>query len=204
MASNEHKYKKYKHKYTKLKNDLFELQHKIIAISGISGSGKSTVAQILSNKLNGIYIDQDWFYVQNKDKVRLSNGVMKINYDYIGAIDKHKLNSFLHILLKQRRPIILAGFALRDDILDNDIHFYAHIHLKIPANVSLETRLKMKGFREKDKENQILMFNEVTVPFYNDTLKHSKITYEINVMKNSNEKININDEIKLIIDHIFS
>jgi thymidylate kinase len=174
------KYYKYKRKYLQLKGG--QTRNKIIGISGISGAGKSTVAKLLAKRFEGIYVDQDWFYRKQKPLIKLSNDKTKPNWDHIDAIDIKRMNSFLRDKKKLDKPIFLAGFALRDDIFHPDTKLDYHIHLRIPKELSLQTRLKVKGFKDRDVETQRLMFEEAVYPFYLESLEKSTINHTFDVM----------------------
>src|SRR3990172_12989284 len=92
------KYITYKKKYFKLKNIIYggnKDEVPIIGISGISGAGKSTVAKILAERYNGLYVDQDSFYKRKKPMITLSNGIIKPNWDHEDALDIQQMNKDL-------------------------------------------------------------------------------------------------------------
>ena len=100
---------------------------RIIAISGISGVGKSTISSILMKYLpsNTILIRQDDYYLQDKPKYTLSNGVVVKNWDTIDAIDWTRLNSDLlslrykeNIVFRRSgaQPPLTAGAPIRRSI----------------------------------------------------------------------------------------
>lgn len=192
-----YKYLKYKAKYLALKALQTGGNKKLlIGISGISGAGKTTVAKEIAAKINGIYIDEDWFYKRDKPLVKLSNGKTKANWDSKDAIDLRRMNMFLRDKLKLNKPVVLAGFALWESFFDPDTQLDVHFHLKIPKEVSKATRLSVKQFR--DPQSEELMFDEVVYPFYLKTLERSKIDHEINVMDGENRRP-INEEIDEIL-----
>lgn len=158
-------------------------KRKIIAISGISGSGKSSIAYKLAVILNGTHIDQDSDYKQNKPKVKLSNGVIKSNWDTLEAINLEEMNKKLRI----PGLVFLSGFALSDDVFENDNKPDIHVHLVISKELSLQTRLAIKNFKDDEKDTQILVFNELVYPFYQLTLNKSTIDIFINV-ESDNQK----------------
>jgi thymidylate kinase len=152
-------------------------KRKIIAISGISGSGKSTIASILAIILGGIHIDMDSYYKKNKPPFKLSNGLSVSNWDSLESIDLEQMNKDLRI----PGLVILSGFALSDDVFEDDNKPDVHIHLVISKELSLQTRAAIKNFEDIEKANQILVFNELLYPFYQLTLSKSIINININV-----------------------
>ena len=201
LTDYKYKYNKYKGKYLQL-NYGGDKRPKIIFLSGISGSGKTTLGKEIAQKLNGKFIDQDWFFKREKPMIKLSNGKLLRNWDTQEAIDITRLNKRLReeIQNKHLNYIILGGFALRDEWFDNDVKPDLHFHIKIPKELSLQTRLKLKPGNEKD---QTLMFNEAVWVFYQETINKSKIDYFINgTINNTLERRSKQDMIDEIIDKI--
>lgn len=212
-----YKYKKYKFKYLELKREIDEFgmtdlnksgnlkskylqlkggnNAKTIFISGISGSGKTTLGKEIAQLLHGKFIDQDWFFTKHKPMIKLSNGKVVKNWDTEKALDMRRFNETLRNAQKTNKYVVVSGFALRDELIDKENKPDLHIHIKIPEQLSLQTRLKLKPGNEVD---QTLMFNEVLLPFYHETLKRSKINYFINGTINGSvrrEKQEMIDEI---------
>ena len=169
-----HKYHKYKMKYLQLNGGK---ESKIVFISGISGSGKSTLGKEIATQLHGKFIDQDWFFVKNKPTIKLSNGKILKNWDHEKALDMKTFNNKLREAKKTNKYIVVSGFALRNEWIDHDNKPDIHIHIKVPKELSLQTRLKLKP---GNKIDQTLMFNEAVLPFYYSTLEKSNIDYFIN------------------------
>lgn len=192
------KYLKYKSKYLLLKQQVGQ-GRKIIAISGISGAGKSTLGKQIADKIKGIYIDQDWFFKKNKPQVKLSDGSTTSNWDCKEAIDLHGMNERIRKEMKNNKNIIIGGFALWDEWFDQDTRPNIHFHIKIPKDLSLETRLKVKKFNPEARKKQELIFNELVYPFYLETLKHSKIDYFIEGMDKNGDRRLMDDMINEII-----
>lgn len=193
------KYRKYKSKYLSLKQ--LGGEHNIIAVSGISGAGKSTIGKLISEKLHGIYIDQDWFFKKDKPRVKLSDGSITSNWDCKEAIDLKAMNNRIRQELKNNKPIIIGGFALWDEFFDPDITPNIQFHIKIPKDLSLETRLKVKNFTPETRRKQELIFNELVYPFYLETLKHSKIDHFVEGLENGKRR-SIDEMIKEIMSKI--
>ena len=172
-------------------------QFKFIALSGISGAGKTTLAKILAQNYNAIHFDEDDFYIEIKPKVTLSNGLSKSNWDTFDALKIKLLNQEIKKCL-QKNSVFLSGFALPDHIFDPDIKPDLHIHLRIPKSESLKTRLAIKDFRDKSEVNNTLYFNECIVPFYEENLKNSTIHHFIDVFDNDGNRKSLDKEIEEI------
>ena len=181
------KYNKYKSKYLLLKQQIGQ-GNKIIGIGGISGSGKSTLGKQIAEKLNGVYIDQDWFFKKNKPQIKLSDGSTTSNWDCMEAIDISAMNDRIKKELKNHNIIVIGGFALWDEWFEQDIKPNIHFHIKIPKELSLETRLKVKNFGSEARKKQELIFNELVYPFYQETLKNSKIDHMIEGLNDSKRR----------------
>ena len=177
-------------------------KHPIIALSGISGSGKTTIGRILAKEIGGIFIDQDWYFKKKKPFIRLSNGETVPNYDTDAAIDIKKMNENIRNKFVLNLPIIIAGFALREYFFDRDTKPDIHFHIRIPKQLSLETRLKVKKFSDKAKKNEIYMFNEVVFPYYLQTLEKSKIDYFINGTNEDGVRRNMGAMVSEILNHL--
>lgn len=170
----------------------------IIAISGISGAGKTTIGKVLAYKMNGIFIDQDWFFKKQKPIVTLSSGVKVLNYDSDESLDIIKFNDFIINKLHLNKPIIISGFALKDSFF-HKMKPSLHFHIKIPKELSLETRLKVKKFSQERKNKETLVFNEYVYPYYEETLKKSSINYFIDGVDYSGKRKNLTDIINQIV-----
>jgi adenylate kinase family enzyme len=167
----------------------------IIAISGISGAGKTTIGRIIAKKIGAVYIDEDWFFKKEKPLIHLSNGSVVRNYDTDEAIDIVRMNQTIRDKLSLGIPIIIAGFALKDYFFDQDTKPTLHFHIKIPKEISLETRLKVKKFSLYARKNEYYMFNEIVYPYYLESLKVSKINYFIDGMNQQHKRRKLSDMI---------
>jgi len=190
----------------------------LIFISGISGSGKTTVGKALvdhynktnnktnskTNKINNrIFKDQDDFFVDIKPKtLPIFNGKTKSNWDCIEAIDWKSLNQWLFD--HKHANVVFVGFCLRGDLIN--IIPDEHIHLSLDDN-DIETtvnrcansRIVSKQLNKKQKcDNDEIMVRQVIIPFYLETLKHTKITKYINVYNNNN-RLSVDDLILLCL-----
>lgn len=82
-----------------------------IAISGLSGAGKTSCGKLLAEKLGFTFIDLDWYFLEQKPIVTLSNGVKVKNYDCYEALDLEKIHAM------DTYNVILVGFVLTDRVL---------------------------------------------------------------------------------------
>lgn len=174
---------------------------RIIALSGISGAGKSKIGTEISKILSAVYIDQDSYFLYNIPKVELSNNYIIKNYDSDEAIDIVKFNDAIRS--NKNNIVIVVGFSLRTTMFDNDNIPNIHFHLNIPKELSLLSRLNTKPFSEERKNNEILVFNEYVYPYYQETLKLSQIDHYIECYDNiKGERRNVNDIVFDIINKL--
>ena len=160
----------------------------IIAISGISGAGKSTIGKILAKKLNAIFIDQDWFNGGNKQQATLSNGYIVTNYDCDNVSNIKNFNDA--ISSNKHDNLVVVGYNLRNYFFNEQNKPTVHFNIIIPKELSLETRLATKSFSDERRANEKLYFDEYLYPYYEDILKNSDVDYFINgVVNNEREKI---------------
>lgn len=153
----------------------------IIGISGISGSGKTTVGKILATDIDGKFIDQDLFFKKRKPLIKVSNGETKLNYDCDEAIDIKAMNDAIRSASKEKKYVVISGFSLRDYFFDDNTRPHIHFHLRIPKELSLKTRLKVKNFSENRKKSEKCMFDEYVYPYYITTIHKSNIDEFIDV-----------------------
>jgi carbohydrate kinase (thermoresistant glucokinase family) len=83
----------------------------IYLIMGVSGSGKTTVAETLAQRTGGIFLDADDFHPKaNKEK--MAAGIPLTDEDRWGWLDR--LNTELKKIVGQGKPIFLACSALKE------------------------------------------------------------------------------------------
>ncbi|XP_054823013.1 gluconokinase isoform X2 [Prosopis cineraria] len=81
-----------------------------VVIGGVSGSGKTTIGQMLAKELNYSYLDADDFHSQsNKDKMRM--GIPLLEEDRIPWLNS--LRNILREYLTNRKDVILSCSALK-------------------------------------------------------------------------------------------
>lgn len=83
---------------------------KLFIIMGVSGSGKSTVAEQLAEKLDYHYIDADDFHSESA-KLKMAAG--EALTDELRAQWMERLQRFLRQKLKKKQSIVLANSALK-------------------------------------------------------------------------------------------
>jgi len=162
----------------------------LIVISGISGSGKTTIGRALVKYFNSFkgandeaykFVDEDSFYLKNKPKVKLSNGLVVANWDTLEAID---INS-LRLTIESSENIVLVGFTLTKEIIGEykSIHFHLSIGDtdEVVIRRCVEARKRSKGFRGDKAKIDELVVREVVMPFYKRTLKESDIDFKIDI-----------------------
>lgn len=171
----------------------------IIAISGISGAGKSTIGKILAKKLNAVFIDQDWFNSGNKQQATLSNGYIVTNYDCDNASNTKNFNDA--ISSNKHNNLVVVGYNLRDYFFSDKNRPTIHFNIIIPKELSLETRLAIKSFSDERRANEKLFFDEYLYPYYENTLTNMNIDHFINGFVD-NERETIENIINYIISKL--
>lgn len=144
----------------------------LIAISGLSKSGKSLHALRLSKDLKLIYLDQKMYCKQEECYTYEDIDIDKMNKD----IGKHK-----------NLGVIVSGFDLRKDVIKQKMDY--HIHISIPKQVSLERRLKADP--KLDPYQDKLVMNKKIYPSYLESKEKSKINKFINAVNMSFKEVYI-------------
>jgi shikimate kinase len=153
----------------------------IIALVGISGSGKTTIGRFVANRLNYIYVDLDDFYKRDKPKITLSNGITVSNWDTLDALDLSAFRQTLASLVREKRNIIVGGFALSDDVFEQ-LKPTATILLSVGNTDSeiisrtIEARRRSKGFAGHKAIQDELMVKEVVYPYFKNVLQNTNVT----------------------------
>lgn len=161
----------------------------LIAISGLSGSGKTTVGKMIVDVYGGKIIDLDSYFIP-KDKlpkVQLSNKTIVQNYDCYDAINWGRFWSDVRDALRKHELVIIVGFCLpitEQQALEtgmNDLDYDYHFHLELDKETSKKRRIISKGWTdnaEKIKRNS-LEVDEVVWPFYEQNYYcENKLNYQ--------------------------
>ena len=116
-------------------------QHLCVLIMGLPGSGKTTIAKILSKQLNAVFIEADDHHsIQNI--MKMSNGHPLTDLD--------RKNWLLNILNKARKSlknqnVVIACSALKEKYRKSLISLnFQLVYLKIEHKVALDRILKRK------------------------------------------------------------
>jgi gluconate kinase len=185
------------------------MSYKICLISGLSGTGKTTIAKQFISEVskNWVWIDQDSFYIQKKPLVRLSNGEEKQNWDCTGAIDWKRLNDTV-IQESQHHNVLLVGFAPWDIFLrfkvDSHIHLlYGNDRHRVIQRC-INTRKQSKGFTDPNKKlTDELMVREVVYPFYIESLQSMSIHAYLDVY-NGDQRVPLDVLVKQVYNLLIS
>lgn len=161
----------------------------IIAISGVSGSGKVVLSKNIARDFHIPCINQTDFYKPNYDvTVKLPNNKTIINYDTDDIVDWTAFNK--EINNKKEKGVIVVGTTFSTDKIEfkPDIH----IHLKLPKQIIKQKRLDYIA-KHQDKnydiETETLRLNLYTYPYYLATLEKMKIDKTIITVDMSDDTI---------------
>lgn len=184
----------------------------VVAISGISGCGKTSMTKKISDDLNMIHFNQfDYYKSDYDDKVSLPSGLEIINWYNDDAVDWERFNNDITDSIKNKKQgIIISAFSLPNDNITFTIDF--HIHLSIAKKACIEQRRK---FLEKHKDrypeqyemistdSDKLEMNQLIYPYYLETVKKMTINKFVNMNVLTAQEVY--DTIwDLIIDHVQS
>lgn len=133
--------------------------HNILYIAGISGSGKSSLAIDLANKLDAEPIHLDWYYDgRSKKKTPFSkflkdNGVDLNNVYKDGKLNYKESDKIFPLLKKysQDRKLIVEGVQLLDDTMAVGISNV----LKDEPVLSIGTRVKISFNRASERDQTL-------------------------------------------------
>lgn len=167
----------------------------IILISGLSGCGKNALAKSISKDFSIPLISRNDYRKEGYDnKFTLKNGKEIINWNTDDSIDWDKLNKEINELKKS--GIVISGFGFPKDKLKFKTDF--HLHVSISKQNCLAKR---KQYLEKHKEKYPdeyeefqsgqakLKLNQLTIPYYQETVKNSIITKFLNSNERSEDKV---------------
>jgi adenylate kinase family enzyme len=167
----------------------------IIIISGLSGCGKSMLAQDISSDFKIPIIKQREFYKKDYDlKVDLHNGKTVINWHTDDSIDWDLLNE--RIESDKGKGLILTGLAFPPDKLKFKTDY--HFHVSLSKQNCLERRKKIieekkdkypEAYEEIEDGTAKLVMNKLIFPYYLETLKNGVINKFLNGNKLSRSEM---------------
>lgn len=172
----------------------------IITIGGLAGSGTSTIAKIISKKLNYDHTDAGQIW----DELALEHNTDVLGLSKIAEKDKsidHELDDKMLNHAKSKDNIILEGRLIGALCSQNNINSF-----KIWVEASLETRAKRVNQREREglekTKNNIISREKSNkkryLDYYNIDID-DKSYYDLNI--NSNDK-SPNKLVAIILDRL--
>lgn len=141
--------------------------HRCLLLSGLSGSGKSTVGSSLAESLGWIFVDGDDFFLPVKPRVQLSTGDTVSNWDDPASIDWQELNIVLRQKLAQGNVIFVTFLPI---IENYDFVVDHHIRLSTGSdylNKCIAARVISKKITDETRvRRDTLVVTELVVPMY--------------------------------------
>ena len=187
---------------------MLSTQNLLILVSGISGSGKTTIGKILADALGCDFLDQDSFYLNEKPEVIINDEKNKQlivkNWDCMQSVDVKAMNNAL-INRSKTKGLVFVGFAP----LELEVNFTHHFHLLTGKSDNtiidrcIQARRVSKGFAGKQAERDELVVRKLVFPFQQlimKSLEKRKATY-IHVYSHSMRRT-IQDIRSEMIEHI--
>ena len=158
----------------------------LICISGLSGAGKTYNSCLLAKLINLPHFDQDDFCNASykMPKFQFSNGLEQPNWDCKEAINLDYMNKIINKYIS--KGIIFSGFACRDNWFEHKIDL--QIHLSINEETCYTRRQEQK---KDDPIDGKVIVKELVYPFYQQTLKYSRIDYTIDANIKSDETLDL-------------
>lgn len=186
----------------------------LIALIGISGTGKTTLGKQLAEKLNYTYVDLDDFYRKEKPKIRLSTGEIVRNWDTLKALD---LEKFREHLRSTSGGIIVGGFALKDSVFEKsprmtillaplsdketqkDLSAFSESEIQEEViQRTIKARQQAKGVSSRDE----LMVREVVYPYFLRMLKKVKIDHILPVYDRFGNRLPVLTLVSELVDAV--
>jgi uridine kinase len=163
----------------------------IILLSGLSGSGKSSVASMVSDDFKIKKIDIESYCIKDNDKTVMltdenGNKLEVTDWDHIDAYDWNKINE--EVNKHKENGVIVCGPYFPTTVLKFKPSF--HIDIKLSKQILIEKRhkyikehLKECPFFEKiyDTPFERIMINKITYSHYVEYRQLSKINHMIDV-----------------------
>lgn len=164
---------------------------KWIVVMGVSGSGKSTVAERIANKLKLLFIEADDYHPDsNIQKMKSGNPLNDSDR-------KPWLESLNNVLLSHKNGAVLSCSALKEsyrEILSRDIDEFILVFLEGNFSLIIE-RMKSRGNHFMPTELLQSQFDDLEIPHnsirinidQNLDIIESQIINQINKMENEND-----------------
>lgn len=175
--------------YKKFNNQL------IILISGMSGSGKSKLAENISKDFNLTIINQKDYYKKNHDeKFTLFDGTDIINWYTNDAYDWKKFNEDINN--KKKDGVVVIGLSFPTSNIDFKPDF--HLTISIKKQNLLEKMEKLleenkdkypEKYEEMKSGKMKYIFNKLSYPFYLNSIEESIVNKFINANDMDDDKI---------------
>ena len=175
------------------RNNLNKQKSTIIWFTGLSGSGKSTVANALEQKLHNLSFRT---YLLDGDNVRhgLSNDLgfsdsdRQENIRRVGEVSKLFIDAGVMVLATFISPFLSDRSQVRKLVHEDE---FIEIHIKCPLNVC-EQR-DTKGLYKKARSGEIKHFTGIGSPY--EEPDNPELTIDTS-------KLDINDSVDIIIDYL--
>jgi uridine kinase len=149
-----------------------------VVLSGLSGSGKSTIGKMFAEKHNYEYVDGDWFFHKVKPQVTLSSGEVVSNWDCPEAVDWEALNDYVNQRLFVRNVILVTFIPL---IERYRFHVSKHITLSMgekELDICIQARKVSKNMKTEDRiRKDELVVKEYVYPFYKGLALVDRVVY---------------------------
>ncbi len=160
----------------------------IIIISGLSGSGKTSIAKFIERDFKLKLINIDNHIINDFDKiVTLPNDIKMTNWDDIDSYDWVKIND--EVIANQTNGVVICGPYFPTEKLKFDADF--HIQIKISKQTLIEKRIKYaesnkEKFKDLETNSDInlsvipTIVNQITYPSFLKYSEESKIDKYVN------------------------
>jgi len=176
-----------------------------LLISGLSGSGKTTIGKQLSQLKGWNFIDGDDFFIpkDQMSQVKLSNGDWVANWDSPNSIDWAKLNRVVKQQLLNNN-VVLVTFLPMTEMYEFNVNYHVRLLTGRDAiKKCIDARKVSKKIvtLEKASKDELVIL-EYVIPMYADMCARS-VDQEIHVYQSDGEssvRRDVRDILNDIID----